>query len=181
MTSGPKSKFLLQIGIICAVLALAVGRAQAETTSGDAQAAVVTSLSFVQYDDLNFGRVITGVAAGTVTISPENVRTATGGAVPVGNDFQVARFAGKGSQGQRVRIQTAPSTVTLTGPGPSMTVTNLTIGTDSTLRQNGASANYRIQPTDGVFLFTVGGRLNVGANQPGGSYSGTFTVTLDYP
>ena len=28
--------------------------------------------------------------------------------------------------------------------------------------------------------FSVGGTLNVGANQADGAYSGTFTVTVDY-
>ena len=156
------------------------GSARAGTYAGDAQIAVVTPLSLVRVENLDFGRIIAGNVAGTVTISPTNARTATGGAIPVGSDFQVARFAGMGTQGRRVRIQISPNTVTLTGPGPSMTVTNLLIGPAPTLLQNGNSGNYRIQPANGIFWFTVGGRLNVGANQPSGTYSGAFSVTVDY-
>lgn len=152
--------------------------ALAAPATGDAQIAVVTPLSFIQYDNLDFGRVIPSATAGAVTISPLSVRSTTNGIVPVGTDFQVARFAGMGTQNQRVRIQITPATVTLTGP--SITVNNLTVGPAPSLLQNGASPNYRIQPANGIFWFTVGGRLNVGANQPGGSYSGTFTVSLDY-
>jgi tartrate dehydratase beta subunit/fumarate hydratase class I family protein len=137
-------------------------------------------LSFISYENLDFGRIIPAAVAGTVTISTTNDRVATNGIVLIGNDHQVARFAGQGVQGQRVRIQIAPATVTLTGPGPAMTVTNFIIGPAPTLQQNGSSANFRILPANGIFSFTVGGRLNVGANQPAGSYSGTFTATLDY-
>ena len=154
--------------------------AQAQTYVGEAQIAVVTPLSFIQIDNLDFGRIVSTNVTGTVTLSAAGVRTATGGAIPVGNDFQVARFAGMGRQGQRVRIQILPNTVTLTGPGPSMTVTNFSTGSGTTLQQNGASPNYRIQPANGIFWFTVGGRLNVAANQASGTYSGVFTVTLDY-
>jgi hypothetical protein len=154
--------------------------AQAGTISGDAQVGVVTPLSFIQVENLDFGSVISGNTAGTVTLSPANVRTATGGVVLVGNGFQSGRFAGMGAQNQRVRIRLTPNTIVLTGPGPSMTVSNFTIDPAGTLQQIGGSPNYRILPANGIFLFTVGGRLNVGANQPAGFYSGTFTATLDY-
>lgn len=154
--------------------------ALAAPTPGDVQAAVVTPLSFVNYENLDFGKIIPANVAGTVTISPANVRSATNGIVLVGTDYQVARFAGMGAQGERVRIRITPNSLTLAGPGPAMTVNSFIIGTDSTLQQNGASPNYRILASNGIFTFTVGGRLNVGANQPAGTYSGTFTATLDY-
>ena len=153
----------------------------AAPAQGEASAVVVRPLSFINYENLDFGRIIPATVAGTVTISTANVRTSTNGIVLVGNDFQVARFAGQGVQNQRVRIQITPATVILTGPGPAMTVSNLIIGAAPTLIQNGSSANFRIVPANGIFSFTVGGRLNVGANQPAGAYSGTFTATLDYP
>ncbi|MEP7348677.1 MAG: DUF4402 domain-containing protein [Sphingorhabdus sp.] len=163
------------IGIAAALYAF-----PAHATPGDAQIAVVTPLSFIQVENLDFGRVIPSNVAGTVTISVTNVRTSTNGIVLVGNDYQVARFAGMGSQNQRVRIRITPTPITLTGPGPAMTVNNVLIGPAPTLQQIGASPNYRIVPADGIFWFTVGGTLNVAANQPGGAYSGTFTATLDY-
>lgn len=154
--------------------------ASAAPRQADVQVAVVTPLSFVNYENLDFGKIIPANVAGTVTISTDNIRSATNGIVLVGTDFQVARFAGMGAQGRRVRIRVTPATLTLAGPGPAMTVSNFAIGFDSTLQQVGGSPNYRIQAANGVFIFTVGGRLNVGANQPPGTYSGTFTATLDY-
>lgn len=154
--------------------------AEAAPTQADVQIAVVTPLSFVSYENLDFGRIIPANVAGTVTIAPTNVRTATNGIVLVGSNYQVARFAGRGVQDQRVRIRITPATLTLTGPGPAMTVTNFNIGPEASLQQVGNSPNYRIIPANGIFTFSVGGSLNVGANQTAGSYTGVFTATLDY-
>lgn len=171
---------LARYGVAVAALGLLPVSAQAGNTTGDTQVALITPLSFISYRDLDFGRVISTNVAGTVTISAAGVRSTTGGVVTVGNDFQVARFAGRGTQNQRLRIRITPTTLTLTGPGASMTVNNFTIGPAPTLQPAGASPNFRIVPADGIFWFTVGGTLNVGANQPGGTYSGTFSATLDY-
>jgi spore coat protein U-like protein len=177
---GAKSFWLAKCGTAIAGLCLLSPAANAETFSGDAQTTVVTPLSFIQFEDLDFGRIIPSTIAGTVTMSVTNVRTANNGIALVGTDYQAARFAGMGTQNQRVRIRVVETSITLTGPGPAMTVNNFAIGPAPTLQQIGASSNYRIQPANGIFWFTVGGRLNVGANQPAGYYSGTFTTTLDY-
>lgn len=178
--NGAALKYLLQTGMAGAALALAPGNAHSQTVSGETQAAVVTPLSFIQVEDLNFGQVMSGTSAGTVTISPTNVRSATGGALPVGNSHQAGKFVGRGTQNQRITVQIAPTVITLLGPGVPMTVTNLTIGTDGTLNQSGASRNYRIVPANGIFWFNVGGRLNINSNQAAGNYSGTFNATLIY-
>jgi spore coat protein U-like protein len=177
---GAKSLWAAKYGSALAVIAMIPSIAQADTFSGDAQISILRPLSFIQVENLDFGSIISGTSAGTVTLSPTNVRSATGGVVLKGAGFQTARFAGMGSQNQRVRIRITPNSILLTGPGPSMTVDNFTINPGTTLLQTGNSPNYRIQPANGIFWFTVGGRLNVGANQPSGSYFGTFTATLDY-
>ena len=166
--------------------AMLLGGAAALTASpayaapGDAQVAVVSPLSFIQGENLDFGRIIPSNVTGTVTISTTNVRTSTNGIVLVGNDYQAGRFAGMGKQNQRLRIRITPATITLTGPNPSMSVNNSLIGPAPTLQQVGNSPNYRIVPADGIFWFTVGGTLNVAASQPAGAYSGTFSATLEY-
>jgi spore coat protein U-like protein len=180
MMRGAKSFGKVALATVLLATSLWAPAALAAPATGDAQIAIVTPLSFINYRDLDFGRVIPSATAGTVTISETNIRSTTGGLIVLGNDFQAARFAGMGTQNQRVRIRITPTTLTLTGPGPSMTVTNFTIGPAPSLQQIGNSPNYRILPANGVFWFTVGGQLNVGANQAPGAYSGTFTATLDY-
>jgi spore coat protein U-like protein len=169
-----------RLGLGVALAAMLVPSAHAETLAGDAQIAIVRPLSFIEVDHLDFGSIIPSNTTSTVTLTPLGVRTATGGAVLVGNDHQSARFAGMGTVLQRVRIRITPNNITLTGPGPAMTVDNWTIDPQGTLLQLGASPNYIILPLNGVFWFRVGGRLTVGANQPAGQYTGTFNATLDY-
>jgi Domain of unknown function (DUF4402) len=177
---GALSFLAARFGLGLAVATMIPSLAQAGTMSGDAQIAVVTPLSFIQVDNLDFGSVIPSNTAGTVTISTASVRTATNGIIVTGTGHQAARFAGMGTQNQRVRIRITPNSISLTGPGPAMTVNNFIIGPAPTLQQVGASSNYRILPANGIFWFTVGASLSVGANQPAGTYSGTFSATLDY-
>lgn len=177
---GAISLLAAKLGLGLALAAILTPLAHAETMSADAQIAIVRPLSFIEVDSLDFGDIIPSNAVSRVTLTPLGVRTATGGAVLVGNDHQSARFAGMGTVLQRVRIRITPNTISLTGPGPAMTVDNWTIDPQGTLLQLGASPNYIIVPLNGVFWFRVGARLTVGANQPAGRYTGTFNATLDY-
>mgnify|MGYP003387044685 CR=1 FL=1 len=177
---GALSFLAARFGLGLAVVTMLAPSAHAETMSGDAQIAIVRPLSFIQVDNLDFGSIIPSNTVSRVTLTPLGVRTVTGGAVLVGNDHQSARFAGMGTVLQRVRVRITPNNITLTGPGPAMTVDNFTIDPQGTLLQLGASPNYIILPLNGIFWFRVGGRLTVGANQPAGYYSGTFNATLDY-
>ncbi len=66
-----------------------------------------------------------------------------------------------------------PGSITLTrvGGGATMTVNNFTVE---------GGTGFRLVPTNTLFQFRVGGRLNVGANQMRGTYNGTFSVTVNY-
>ena len=153
---------------------------RAAPATGEAQIVIVAPLTFINNEDLNFGRIIPAHVAGTVSISETNKRTTTNGIVPVGNDYQAAQFAGLAAQDQRVTIRISPTVISLIGPGPAMTVDIFAIGPEASLAQIGNSPNYRVVRADGIFQFAVAARLHVGANQPAGTYSGSFTATLDY-
>ncbi len=163
---------------LCALSAFPAAAIAAPAT-GDTQIAVVTPLSFIQVEDMHFGQIIPNTVAGTVTVATGNILTTTNGIVSIGNSHQVAKFAGMGTQNQNVTIQLTPTTIILSGPGPSMAVTGLVIAPEATLQDQGGG-NFQILPADGIFWFNVGGTLNVAANQAAGSYSGTFAATLEY-
>lgn len=143
---------------------------------------VLTSLSLVSVDELQFGRIIPSASAGTVTVSTTGSRTATGGVTLAGGAVQAASFAGRGTRNQRVRIALGSTSYVLTRVGgtQTMTLNNLVIGNPSGSGLQQTGFRYRITDTTGVFSFTVGGRLNVNASQTGGNYAGTFDVTLIY-
>ncbi|WP_381423743.1 DUF4402 domain-containing protein [Sphingorhabdus arenilitoris] len=176
--------------MIAGVLLLCPANAIAANAPGTTKTAIVRPLTLVKLADLDLGRILPGPTAGTVTINVNGTRSSTGPVVLVGTDYHPARFAGEGDPNGpatggfgRARI-TLPNQIFLTGPGPQMRLNNFTFGPDTTLGttiiQNGNSQNIRLTRPDRTFGFVVGGRLSVGANQPGGIYTGTFSVTVDY-
>ena len=52
--------------------------AQNATEQVQAQVGVVTPLSFIQTEELNFGKIFASNTAGTVTVAPNGTRTRTG-------------------------------------------------------------------------------------------------------
>lgn len=158
------------------------------TASASAQATVVAPLTLVKVTDMNFGRVAARPTAGTVIINPNTgACTVTGGLIHQGL-CRYAEFAGMGTKRMTVKIQ-VPTTITLTGPaGATMLVDQVTLGTAPELQYisgngNGIGAGnrrYDIVSNTGIFTFRVAGRLNVGANQRPGVYTGTFSVTVVY-
>ncbi len=149
--------------------------------SAPSQAVIVRPLSFFKVQDLLFGSIVRGTTAGTVTVAPDGTRTSTGGVTLVGTGYQPARFAGDGDPGQTVRIRMNTPTITITGPGAPMTVDTFTIGsTPTNTVLGGGWDNFTLGGAGGVFNFPLGARLQVNANQAAGTYTGTFSIELQY-
>lgn len=170
--------------LLAAAGAAALGSPAAAQSADNADTMVVLveRLSFFTVQDLHFGDILPSTVAGQVRVTPDGVRTATGGVTLIGNgDQQPARFAGMGTYNRTVRIRLASNSIQLTGPGAPMTVTQFEIGsTPNTVILSTAPTNFLIGSTTGMFNFPVGARLNVNANQAPGSYSGTIAITLEY-
>ena len=67
------------IGCLLLVLvALTSAPAFAQAGTADSDAVVVSPLSLIPVDDLNFGTLIPGASGGTAIISPTGIRTVTG-------------------------------------------------------------------------------------------------------
>ena len=150
------------------------------TRAGEAKGIVLRQLSFFRVQDLDFGDIIPGPTPGVVRILPDGTRTITGGVSVVGSTHQPARFAGLGTFNQQVLISVSSNTIQLTGPGAPMTLSQFEIGSTPTAIITTTPTRFRIASTNGQFNFPMGARLAVGANQAAGTYSGTFSVTLNY-
>lgn len=164
-----------------ATLAVAPG-AHAAKRAALAKVVVVSRLSFLSVEELEFGSILPSAVAGTVTVSTGGVRSKTGGVTLVGGLVQPARFAGRGTFNQVVLISLAssPSTLTRIGGTETMRLDTLTIGSSPTTVLTTSPQSFRIGTLTGIFNFPVGGRLSVNANQVPGDYAGTFAVTLNY-
>lgn len=146
--------------LVPAALLLAPGLAQAKTTFSNKSA-------------LAFGRFVPNTG-GTVTVSPAGMRTSTGGLLLMSSTPAAASFTWSDTSpanANKICLIGLPAdgTVTLTSGTASMPVNTFT----ST--PSGSSPM-----TGGSLQFTVGATLVVGANQPSGNYSGTFSVTITY-
>ena len=152
------------------------------TANGGAKVIIVRPLTFIKVADMNFGQVAVGNTAGTVVLSPFNVRTRTGGVAAAIGTSTAASFAGFGAVNQMVTIRISATSITLTRQGgtQTMTVNNFIIGSSPTAALTTSPVQYRISSATGMFAFPVGATLRVNANQMPGKYNGTFAITLNY-
>ncbi len=180
MCGAKTAKWLAGSAVATMAMLAAATPVHADQATADAQIAIVRPLEFIRVENLDFGRVIRGSTAGTVTIAPDGTRTRTGGVTLIGTDFQPAEFAGMGTNNQRVDISLGANSIFVTGPGAPMRVRTFVIGSTPTAILTTTPLRFRINSPTGIFIFPVGATLEVGANQVPGTYSGTWTVTLNY-
>lgn len=169
---------------VAAALGLPAAAFAQSNGSYDARAALIEPLTITKLSDLDFGDLVV-TTGGTVVLTPTVTPTCTTtGGVVHSAECVPAEFGGSAEPNQRVRVRRPiGNTITLTGPGADMTVTNITINGDPTLipvRSNPNWERFLIGSSDGTFIFRVGGTLNVNANQAPGVYTGTFDIRLDY-
>lgn len=154
-----------------AALALPAGPAFAASKTATTEAVIVRPLSLVNTEDLDFGNIIAGTLAGTVTIDEDTgARSTTGGATAAGGAPRRGEFLGVGQIGILSFVQISAGPTLTNGTGGTMV---------STLAVEGGTG-LKLFPGTGIQTFRVGGTLNVGANQQQGTYTGTYTMTVTY-
>jgi len=139
----------------------------AATATGTATAEILTTLTLTATRSLDFGQVAVN-GAGTLDVTSAG-STCSALLVCTGT-ATTATFDVTGSAGSAYGATVPAGSITLTSlGGDTMTVDNF-------------AADYPVGTTlvGGASSFEVGGRLNVGASQPAGVYSGTFSVSVEY-
>ena len=174
-------KIAVFVTAIALAMAPQIALAQ-ETEATEAQAFLVTPLSFQKQIDLDFGQIIASNNNGTVVMNSAGTVSTTGGIVHISGTQQPARFWGFGTFNQIVSINVDANAYTLTRQGGSDTIImdQILIGSQPPINITTNPRRFRIANPDGFFSFTIAGRLQVGANQVPGVYSGEFTVSLEY-
>jgi len=150
--------------------------------TAQARVIVVKRLSFIKTADLDFGRIVPGNSAGTVTITPEGGMVVAGGARFSGDDGHPASFSGYGTTNQIVSIAVTRNSVLLTrvGGNETMRLETFVIGSTPQTQITTSPLAFRIASSTGMFAFPLGATLRVGARQKPGIYTGTFSLTLQY-
>lgn len=121
--------------------------------------------------NLVFGKVAAG-SGGSVIVSPAGVRSTTGGVTVLSSvSGSAAAFNLQGTASTAYIITLPTNTaVTMTSGANSMTVTSFTVSP-------GLTGSFSAAGTQSI---TVGATMNVGANEPQGDFSGSFSITVDY-
>jgi hypothetical protein len=141
---------------------------QQATAGFTAWARVVSGLGLSKTADLEMGAVTPGGAAGSITVSADDTRRASGGVSTAASSYGAARFAVSGAAAadvSRLRVSLPDRVVLSGGSGGEMLTAHAFTG-----RLVGSGA--------GVELI-VGATVDVGVGQPAGRYTGTFTVTVN--
>lgn len=160
------------IGLACLMAGGAVP-AVAATQTAQVKASVVKPLTLSSMQDLDLGSIVLGPgtwAGATVGISQAGVFSCTNGNVTCSGATRPARYKATGSNNQVARI-TVPNVTLVNQNDPSQ---SLTLAVDSP-----ATVTFPNSGNQGV-TFAIGGAITVDSTTPGGLYSGTFNVTVDY-
>jgi hypothetical protein len=177
MESAMIIRQLLPRFAVAAMLLLTPALAQAapgntRSVSGSARAAIIRPIAIAATASLRFGVIARPSTAGTLTVSTTGAVSTTGGVIGSNAINQGAlgpragTFRVTGEPGASFGV-VLPPTATVTAPGGSMTISLFTVGA-----LTGSPV--------GTLDIAVGGTLAVSANQPVGSYSGTYQITVNY-
>jgi hypothetical protein len=147
----------------------------APVAQANGHALILVPLSLTKIDDLVFGTVIKSSTSGTVVLNANTgARSFTGGVTGVATSAgNRALFGGAGTAGQQVVVVVVPPAELTNFSGDKIEVVALTI-------DNNGNPIRTVDSVTRTFFVNVGGILNIGANQPDGLYSATFTVTANY-
>jgi hypothetical protein len=160
--------------IIAAIVMIAgfTSRVMAQSTvSNTAKAELKIPISITAPTIMDFGVLAASATPGTAILTTGSSLSKTGGVTIVSGTPTAGGYSvtGEGTTAYNITIPVAATTIS-DGSGHSMTVTAMNcsyVGLTSNL-------------VSGADAFTVGGTLNVGANQVAGTYTGTFDVSVNY-
>ena len=164
------SRLSLLAAVVATLSTLSVS-AIAATATGQASATVLTPITISPVTALNFGTLAGNASGGTVTVTALNARSQVGSVVFATGGFSAASFKVDGTGG---------ATFAVTYPTVPLSVTNGTVSMPFTVTGQTNGTLSGTAPSVGTLTFPVGGTLTVGANQAAGTYTGSYTMTVEY-
>jgi hypothetical protein len=162
---------LLRVATLLASLTGAPANGATQTASVNATAS--KPLIIAKLQDLDLGTVTLGTgvwANATVSLSRGGVFSCGSANLTCTGATTVAQYNVQGSKQQVVQI-TAPNVTLVNQSDPTQTLV-LTVDSPTTL----VLANSGFPGSD----FSIGGSVTLNSNMSGGTYVGTFNVTVDY-
>jgi hypothetical protein len=163
-------KILIGAALAVAATSPAAGTPVSATKNASGKALILVPLTLTKVYDLDFGAVVTSSSSGTVSVAADGSgQSVTGGVTAVASyPASRAEFAGAGTPNEQVNLFLAPPANLSDGNGNTMPISMSLQSTSVIIDSTRA------------FYVGVGGTVTVGANQPDGVYTGTFTVLAQY-
>ncbi len=170
-------------GAVMLALAPQTAMAQAGTSASataQAGATVVVPLVVTAEEEIDFGAIASGSISGTVIVTVDDKRSATGGASLLGGaDFHRAEFKVVGPPNASYKI-TLPSTLTAehdsSSPGPNLNVVNLV----SFSTEANAVTDTGVIGPGGSDMVYVGGTIEIPAGAKNGKYEADVVLTVEF-
>ncbi|MEO0883546.1 MAG: DUF4402 domain-containing protein [Pseudomonadota bacterium] len=152
------------MGLVCSL-----GATAQTDSSGQTGADIIQPLMVKAWEELEFGTIIPNtLTSGIVSISVDETRTCTAELICTNAVFSAARFMVTGEPDKIYEITIPPGLTMENSSGDQMLVDGLHSDIDQGLL------------IDGTDEFWVGADLHVSANQALGTYTGTYTVSVEY-
>jgi len=180
-----KKSVMMFLAIVMTVALASRVNAQVTLTGNPAGAELVTALTITNTTPMQFGVIAIPTTGGSVIMATNGTRSPTGAGVSIvqsGTAKTVAKFDLTGTVGDTYSF-TLPSSISVTttaeGAIKEMTISDLLVKVDAAAEVSYGSIG-TCTLTAGASSILVGGKLNIGANQVLGVYTGTYTVVVDY-
>ena len=145
----------------------------ASSDTGDASANgsadVAAPIEITSVAALEFGSIQANASAGSLDVNTSGATTAINVTQLAGNTPAPGEFQVTGDGGAAFSIS-LPSSALMSSAGNTMTINNFQHDAGVTPSLSGG----------GTRTVKIGARLNVGADQAGGSYSGTYSISVNY-
>lgn len=143
---------------------------------GKMEVEIAVPVTAVETELLNFGKIIPEASGGSVVISPNGERTASGSILLMDDTYSAGRFtvAGVPSSLVSIILPQTPQRLTLTNGNSEITVDAFT----SDVPVGGQV----VRQSDGKTEISIGATLLIGngLSNPAGYYSGTYEVVFMY-
>ena len=169
-------RHLLRKGFAALALVASIGLPSAPADAAPSvtvQANIAKPLTLTWIQNLDLGTIVLGPGTwsnATVAISRAGVLSCANANITCTGAGQVAKYNVSGTNNQTVRIS-APNVILTNQDDRTSTLTLVVDGPSSLVLTNSGQPG-----TD----FPFGGSIVLSSSTPGGTYSGTFNVTVDY-
>ncbi len=175
---------IIRSGVAGIALFAAMGMssvAHADTATADATAEVLQPLNLtLQGGALDFGSIVVD-GADTLTLTPDNTMDCANKNVVCVGTTSVPTFelTGTANKDITINLPTADVELVLDGGSNAVAAQVLTLTNFTTSTQVNNAPGVTLDGA-GEAIFSVGGTLNIGADQDAGIYEGQFVVEVEY-